>query len=77
MKWYKTVRHQAILSIDGEVFNILCEDDDGIALSINGEYVRDVDTIPTYDELIDVIGEYAQLERMAEDRSFAINGRVF
>lgn len=77
MKWYKTVRHQAILSIDGETFNVLCEDDNGIALSINGEYVTDVDTIPTYDELIEFISEYAQIERMAEDRSFAINGRVF
>lgn len=66
MKYITTTRHQAVLSVDGEVFNILCEDDNGIALYINGDYVRDYDELPGSDELIEQIHQYAQLEEMAD-----------
>lgn len=77
MKYITTTRHQVALSVDGEVFNIVVEDDNGLALYINKDYVKDVDELPNSDELIQVVREYAELEEIADATSIALNGKTF
>lgn len=67
MKWIETKRYQAPVSVNGEMFNVLCEDDGGIALSINGDYVKDLDELPAQEELVGIIMEYAYIESLAEE----------
>lgn len=77
MKYITTTRHQAVLSVDGEVFNILIEDDNGLALYINKDYIKDCDELPTSDELIEQINQYTQLEDMADQKGeYAPFGKV-
>lgn len=74
MQWINTIRHQTILSVDGELFSIVCEDDGAIALSINGSYVRDLEDLPTSEELTEVVREFAKIEEMADAEFNFIRG---
>ncbi len=69
MKWAKTVRYQATISVDGEIFNIRLEKDfdEDFAVYINSEYIRDVENIPTREELEEMVGDTIELEKKAED----------
>lgn len=64
MKWAKTIKHQTSISLNSKIFNILCEDSGSIAVSINGEYIFDVETLPKYEELVNIIkeSEFIELE---------------
>ena len=66
MRWEITTRYQTMISLDGEYYKVTCEDDGGIMLSINDEYVKDLDCLPKEGELIEHIKEYAQIEDWAD-----------
>ena len=67
MNWAKTIKYQASVSFDGELYNVLCEGEDGedFALMINGEYICDVAELPTSNELMDYVDQHVTLETMA------------
>lgn len=64
MEWGKTVRYQTSMSIGHKVYNVLCESDfdDGFSVYVNGEFVADVEGLPTREQLEDIIAENSQLE---------------
>lgn len=64
MKWAKTVRYQTTLKLGRGVYNVLCESDfdDGYAVYINKEFVTDVETLPSQEELEDIILDNNVLE---------------
>ena len=66
MRWAKTTKYQASLMVDFKAFSIVCEGGEGedYALSINGEYIRDVQTLPTYEELVEEINQQESIEEM-------------
>ncbi len=68
MKWAKTVKYQASISVEGEVFNILCENDfdDELAMSINGEYVCNIKQLPSHEDLVDYVSEQRTIEGLAK-----------
>lgn len=66
MKWAKTVRYQTSIVVSGTVYNVRGVDDgDGIAITMNGDYVCEVDNLPTHDELVNFIETYLELESRA------------
>lgn len=67
MRWAKSVRYQSSISYQDEVYNIICDRDeyDDIALSINGEYVCDLNELPTQEELEGYVDDYVTIETMA------------
>jgi hypothetical protein len=71
MKWAKTTKYQASITIGGKVFNVICERDldDCLTLTVNGEYLCDLEALPTYEELVEQIEQQLILEE-AVDISF-------
>lgn len=67
MEWETTTKSQTNINVNGKVFNIICETDpDGdLALIINGEYICDVDELPTHEELIEYVNQQTTLNEMA------------
>ena len=67
MKWAKTVRYQASVEVQGQVFNVLLEGDfdDSFAMYINKEYTCDVEGLPDYDRLEEIIRDEIELEDRA------------
>ena len=73
MKYVTTVRHQAILKVDGEPYTVTFEEDGDIAMYINGSYIDDFEAIPCADKVLDLVRQYIHLEEMASEpgiRSF-------
>lgn len=66
MRWAKTIKYQVSLMVDFRAFNIVCEAGDGedYALSINGEYIRDLPSLPTYEELKEEINQQESIEEI-------------
>ena len=64
MKWAKSIRYQTVVQINGKVHNLTClqDFDEGYSLYSNGEYIADVDELPTKEEAINLISEYTVLE---------------
>jgi hypothetical protein len=69
MKWAKTVRYQTTAKVGRKVYNVLCESDfdDGFAIYVDKQFVADVDTLPTMEELTDIILENRELEETIKD----------
>jgi len=69
MEWATTTKHQANISVEGKLFNIICESDldDNLALIINGEYICDVDKLPTHTELLEYIDQQETLNDIADN----------
>lgn len=67
MRWAKTTKYQASVMINLKAYNILCEGDidEDYALSINGEYIKDVSTLPDYEEIVQIVSEEIELEDAA------------
>lgn len=67
MKWAKTVRYQTSVQIEGQIFNVLLEGDfdNSFAMYINKEYTCDVEALPEYEELEQIIREEIELEDRA------------
>lgn len=67
MRWAKTIKYQASVMIDLKAYNIVCEGEanEDFAVSINGEYICDVSTLPTYEELLEMVSEQAAIEEMS------------
>jgi hypothetical protein len=67
MRWAKTTKYQASVMINLKAYNIVCEGEAGedYALSVNGEYIRDVSALPEYEELVQIIDEELMLEEEA------------
>lgn len=58
MNWATTIKHQVTVVLDERAFHICVEEEDGdLMLSINNEYVRDVEALPEYEELVEIIEE--------------------
>lgn len=68
MRWARTVRHQVTIVVSDEVFNAICESDfdDDMVLIINGEYIADVQALPTYEELVEYIDQMTTLNDLAD-----------
>lgn len=68
MRWATVTKHSTQIEHEDKVFNILCIDDAGAhCLYINGDYVADIDKLPSRDELIGFIEEFTQLNRLSRD----------
>lgn len=67
MNWTITTKHQTTIEVKGRIFDIICETDcDGdIALIIEGEYICDIENLPTYKELLEYIDQQVTLNEMA------------
>lgn len=63
MRWTKTITHQTSVEIDGKYHVVTCEEDnEEFALFIDGEYICDVDKLPTKDEIAEQINQQNILE---------------
>lgn len=69
MKWAKTTRYQTSVHLNGRVYNVLCESDfnDGYTLYINRQLITDIETLPTLDELTDIIADNTQIENTIKE----------
>lgn len=69
MKWETTTKHQTNIEIDGRLFNIVCESDPmmGFSLVIDGEYICDLEELPTHDDLLGYIDDQITLNDMANE----------
>lgn len=67
MKWAKTTRYQTSVRIEGQVFNVLLESDfeNSFAVYVNSEYTCEVEALPEYEELEQIIREEIELEDRA------------
>lgn len=66
MRWAKSVRYQANVVYEGIVYNIRCDSDfdEDLTLSIDGEYICDVDKLPSFEDVKDYIDQKITLEAM-------------
>lgn len=64
MRW--TIQHVSTILIGLTPYRVVAEEDDGIALYINNEYVKDVDELPTYEELVELVEEQNRVDQLAE-----------
>lgn len=64
MNWEKTIRYQTNIKIGRRVYNVSCESDidDGYAVYVNKHFVADVETLPTEEELRDIILDNIEIE---------------
>lgn len=64
MRW--TTQHVSTILIGLTPYRVVAEEDDGIALYINNEYVKDVDGLPTYEELVELVEEQDKVNQLTE-----------
>lgn len=64
MRWDMTERYRTSIRIGFRTYSVICESDfdDGFAVYVNKQFVADVDTLPTEEELLDIISENNMLE---------------
>lgn len=69
MKWATTTKYQTSVEVDGRDFYIVCESDPmmGFSLVIDGEYICDLEELPTYNELLGYIDDQITLNDMANE----------
>lgn len=64
MRW--TIQHVSTILIGLTPYRVVAEEDDGIALYINNEYAKDVDELPTYEELVELVEEQDKVNQLTE-----------
>lgn len=64
MRW--TIQHVSTILIGLTPYRVVAEEDDGVALYINNEYVKDVDELPTYEELVELVEEQNRVNQLTE-----------
>lgn len=74
MKWAKTTKYQATLSVDGIIHNVVLEYDDSYALFVNRQYIMDLEYMPEYDELVSIIEEQVSID-YAASQAMAIQSK--
>lgn len=64
MTWGKTIRYKTEVKIGRGRYKVICESDydDGFSVFVNNVFVADVDTLPTLEELTDIILDNNELE---------------
>jgi hypothetical protein len=64
MKWNKTERYQTSVRVGFRTYIVVCEKDfdNGFAVYVDRNFVADVDTLPTEEELKEIILDNNMLE---------------
>lgn len=65
MRWRKSVEYRTEVPFDEEVFVVVARkegDEDCFAVTINGDYVGDVVTMPEREQLVEMIEEQLEIE---------------
>lgn len=76
MRWAKNVSYISNVMIGLKSYRVTCEEDDGFVVMIDGEYIKDMDRLPTYEEVREMIQELEDQDEFDEEEDYGIPGFI-
>jgi hypothetical protein len=69
MRWRQSTEYRTEVRVNDEVFVVVArkeDDDDCFAVVVNNDYIGDTITIPTHEQLVEMIEEHLEIENKVD-----------